>query len=50
MRGVFDDFGEGDLVGAPEAFDFVAVDFFGAGPALWGAEDDHGPARAVGAV
>ena len=38
---------DGDLVGAPEAFDFVAVDFFGAGPALGRAKDDHGPARAL---
>ena len=50
MHGVVDDLCERDLVGAPEPFDFVAVDFFGAGPALWGAEDDDGPARTVGAI
>ena len=37
-----------NLVCAPEAFDLVAVDLFGAGPALGGAEDDHWPARALG--
>ena len=50
MGGILDDFGERHLMGAPEAFDFVAVDFFGAGPAFGGAEDDDGPAGAVGVV
>jgi hypothetical protein len=37
---------DGDLVCAPEVFDLVAIDFFGAGPALGGAKDNHRPARA----
>ena len=50
MYGVLDDFGEGNLMSAPEVFDFVAVDFFGSGPAFGGAEDDEGPTGAVGTV
>ena len=48
--GLLENLAEGDLMGAPGAFDGLAVDEFGAGPALGGAEDEHGPARALGAA
>ena len=35
--------GNGDLVGAPAALHRLSVHLLGAGPALGGAEDDHGP-------
>ena len=38
----------GHLMGSPEVFNLVAVDFLGAGPALGAAENDHGPAGPVG--
>ena len=38
---------DGDLVGAEVALDGLAVHFLGAGPALGGAEDDHGPGGAA---
>ena len=34
-----------DLVGAEGAFDSLAIDYFGTGPALGGHEDDHRPTR-----
>ena len=46
LGGIFFDVGEGDLVGAPGAFEFVIVELGGGGPAFGGAEDDHGPAWA----
>ena len=35
------------LVGAPEAFDLVAINFLRARPALRAAQDDHRPARSI---
>ncbi len=46
--GVGADGGQGDLVGAPGVLHGQAVDLGRAGPALGGAQDDHGPAGAVG--
>src|SRR5580700_9741354 len=43
MRGFFADVGERNLVRAECALDGGAVNFFGAGPAFWSAQDDHGP-------
>lgn len=39
---------DGHLVGAPEALEVLAVDLARGAPALGGAQDDHGPARAGG--
>ncbi len=40
--------GQGHLVGAPGVLHGQPVDLGGAGPALGGAQDDHGPAGAAG--
>lgn len=40
--------GQGHLVGAPGVLHGQSVDLGGAGPALGGAQDDHGPAGAAG--
>ncbi len=42
------DAGERDLVGAPGVLDGEAVDLLGSGPALGGAQDDHGPGGPFG--
>ena len=39
--------GDGHLMGAPAAFDCVAVDLLRTGPALWGAQHEHRPAGAA---
>ena len=39
---------QGHLVGAPGALGLEPVHFLGTGPALGGAQDDHGPARTGG--
>ena len=46
MRGFLVHVRHRHLMGAPEAFDLVAVDLLRAGPALRAAQDDHRPARA----
>ena len=48
VGGILGGLGEGDLVGAVGAFHRQAVDLLGAGPALGGLEDDHGPGGALG--
>ena len=40
--------GEGHLVGAPETFQLVAIEFAWSGPALGGAQHHHGPLGPVG--
>src|ERR1700722_16552284 len=36
---------ERELVSSPEAFNFMALDRLGAGPAFWASHHDHRPAR-----
>ena len=38
---------QGDLVAAPEALEFVAIEFLWPGPAFRGAQHNHGPGRAA---
>ncbi len=45
---ILTDLEDRDLVGAPEAFELVAVDFFRAGPAFGGSQHDHRPAGPAG--
>src|SRR5262245_26634776 len=43
MGWVFAHASQWNLVGAPEAFDFVTVHLLGPRPALWAAQDNHRP-------
>src|SRR5262245_38176761 len=36
------------LVGTPETFGLLAINFFWAGPSLWRTQNDHWPKRSVG--